>query len=1549
MKQKFSLSILLLLLTVTSSWTQTATVPVGDGTISNPYQIATIENLYWISKNTAYWSSYFVQTAHIDASETSTWDSNAGFSPIGNDTTEFTGTYIGKGHVINGLTINRPTSNYIGLFGYSNGANIDSLGIVSCSIFGKNNVGGLVGYSDNSSTISNSYSSGTVSGKDYVGSLVGANEYNSTLSNSYSSAVVSGNDYIGGLVGANEYNSTLSNSYSTGAVSGYNIVGGLVGHDDHSTVSNSYYNSETSGQSDTGKGIPLSTAQMKQSANFSTWDFIDTWEITNGITFPRLKNIADGPIILHTLSKINKINVAYNDTIQVVGMDNQTINLELLQYPEGMTFVNDSIIIWTPSITGNYTVKIAATDANGLLNTYSYTITVISMNGEGTVSNPFEINSLNDLKQLSESSSIWSSCFVQTAHIDASETSTWDSNAGFSPIGNYTTKFTGTYNGKGHVINGLTINRPTSNYIGLFGYTTGATIDSLGMTSCSIFGKNNVGGLVGYNYYSTISKSYSSGNVSGNLYVGGLVGSKFSSTVSNSYSSAVVYGYSAVGGLVGYNASSSNISNSYSTGAVSGNQYVGGLLGSNFSSTVSNSYYNRETSGQRDTGKGIPLSTAQMKQSANFSTWDFTDTWEITNGITFPRLKNIADGPIILHTLSKINKINVAYNDTIQVVGMDNQTINLELLQYPEGMTLVNDSIIIWTPSITGNYTVEIAATDANGLLNTYSYTILVIGYSGAGTANNPYEINSLNDLKQLSESSSIWSSCFVQTAHIDATQTATWNSNKGFSPIGNYTTKFTGTYNGKGHIINGLSINRPTSDHIGLFGYTIGATIDSLGIVSCSISGKNNVGGLVGYNNHSTISKSYSTGEVSGNDYVGGLVGYNASSSNISNCYSTGVVSGSSIVGGLVGYNASSSNISNCYSSASVYGYSVVGGLVGSNEYNSTLINSYCTGAVSGNQYVGGLVGSKYSATVSNSCYNSETSGQSDTGKGAPLNTAQMKQSANFSTWNFTNTWGIIEGNTYPALRAINNNAPFAFADTLNVAGSCSIITNDYDYETGQNSLICKMVGVSTKGSISNGAYSFNVNTSTGTKDTITYCIGELIATGDTLWGNNAVAILTKIDNTAPALTSVSSKVIDEDTPMTLALSDVTASDADNDILSLIIITGNNYSVNGNTITPAADFNGSLSVPVAVNDGDLNSDTLNITITVNPVNDAPVLNAVASNLSINEDLPLSLGLSSVTASDTEGDELNLVICAGNNYTIDGLTITPAADFNGILSVPLAVSDGDLNSDTLNMAITVNPVNDAPILNAVVNNLSIDEDQPLNLSMSYITASDTEGDELSLVASAGYNYTVNGNTITPAANFNGIIAIPVTVNDGELNSNMLYMVIIVNAVNDAPILSAASSKTIDENTPLTLALSDVTAGDADGDALSLVVLTGDNYTVDSLTITPVVDYIGILSVPLAVSDGELNSDTLSMTVTVEQLVSTGETKKETTTIAVYPNPASTNIYIDGGKGIVSIYNLAGRKVLTHDLSQSNSINISQLTKGIYLLSVDGKRIKVVKE
>ena len=313
-----------------------------------------------------------------------------------------------------------------------------------------------------------------------------------------------------------------------------------------------------------------------------------------------------------------------------------------------------------------------------------------------------------------------------------------------------------------------------------------------------------------------------------------------------------------------------------------------------------------------------------------------------------------------------------------------------------------------------------------------------------------------VHNCEELQNIKNLSGTCYVCLARdIDCSDTVNWNSGAGFEPIGNSSNPFTGTFDGGGHKITNLYINRPSTNNVGLFGRTgSGSEIRNVGLEDVDIKGNERVGGLVGQN-RGNITNSYSTGSVTGIglNFVGGLVGHNYDSGTIENCYfygsvsgqhevgglvgsnekpyggtamprilrsySMGSVTGTGRVGGLVGLNYWDGEIINSYSHSSVSGESsVIGGLIGE-VYGVTVINSYSTGQVTGSgSYVGGLIGYKHHGTIIHSYWDIETSGQTTSGGGEGKTTAEMKQQATFIGWDFTDIWDIIEGVTYPYLR---------------------------------------------------------------------------------------------------------------------------------------------------------------------------------------------------------------------------------------------------------------------------------------------------------------------------------------------------------------------------------------------------------------------------------------------------------------------------------------------------------------------------------------------------
>ena len=244
-------------------------------------------------------------------------------------------------------------------------------------------------------------------------------------------------------------------------------------------------------------------------------------------------------------------------------------------------------------------------------------------------------------------------------------------------------------------------------------------------------------------------------------------------------------------------------------------------------------------------------------------------------------------------------------------------------------------------------------------------------------------------------------------------------------------TSAFSGTFDGAGHVINGLFLSRTGFD-VGLFGYSSG-TITTLGLTNVNVTGFNSVGGLVG-NNTGTISRSFVTGSVSGVTIEGGLGNWRPcwreqwnDQHSLRECERHGR-SGASHVGGLAGANNGS--ITDAYALGAVTtgtGVDRVGGLVGTND--GTILRTYATGLVTAplSLTAGGLVGTTTGGSIQNSFWDSDTSGQSTSAGGSPLTTAQFQDTSGFMAlagaqgWDFQTTWSPPSPGNYPELYALS------------------------------------------------------------------------------------------------------------------------------------------------------------------------------------------------------------------------------------------------------------------------------------------------------------------------------------------------------------------------------------------------------------------------------------------------------------------------------------------------------------------------------------------------
>src|SRR5207253_3062780 len=231
-------------------------------------------------------------------------------------------------------------------------------------------------------------------------------------------------------------------------------------------------------------------------------------------------------------------------------------------------------------------------------------------------------------------------------------------------------------------------------------------------------------------------------------------------------------------------------------------------------------------------------------------------------------------------------------------------------------------------------------------------------------------------------------------------------------------------------------------------------------------------------------------------------------------------------------------------------------------------------------------------------------------------------------------------------------------------------------------------------------------------------------------------------------------------------------------------------------TYTPATNFIGTDSLPDAVPIWLLDSNVATVGLTIRPVNDAPL--AVNDSFATDEDTALTITAPGVLGNDTDIDSpaLTAVVVTGPSHgaltlnEIGRATCRDRANFNGSDSFTYKANDGLVDSNVATVALTINPVNDAPV--AVNASFATDEDTALTVSAAGVLANDTDVDSpvLTAVVVTGPSHgalTLNANgsfTYTPAANFNGSDSFTYKANDGQPDANMARGPLAINPVND---------------------------------------------------------------------------------------------------------------------------------------------------------------------
>ncbi|MGJ8687117.1 MAG: retention module-containing protein, partial [Spongiibacteraceae bacterium] len=495
----------------------------------------------------------------------------------------------------------------------------------------------------------------------------------------------------------------------------------------------------------------------------------------------------------------------------------------------------------------------------------------------------------------------------------------------------------------------------------------------------------------------------------------------------------------------------------------------------------------------------------------------------------------------------------------------------------------------------------------------------------------------------------------------------------------------------------------------------------------------------------------------------------------------------------------------------------------------------------------------------------------------------------------------------------ANENIAPIAVDDAIEVEEDSStviqVINNDIDADG--DSLTVTGTTDPTNGSVvinGDGTITYTPDENFNGIDTFDYTVDDGNGGSDTA----SVTVTVNPVNDSPFAADDDQAVTDEDSPVVI---NVLANDGDIDGDSLTI-TGTTEPANGSvvinpdgtvTYTPNENFNGTDSFEYTVDDGNGGSDTASVTVTVNPINDAPFA-ADDDQAVTDEDSPVVIN---VLANDSDIDNDSLTVTnttepANGSVAInpDGtVTYTPDENFNGTDTFDYTVDDGNGGSDTASVTVTVNPLNDGPI--ATDNSYATDEDNSVSGNViSNDTGSGVDSDE-----DVGDSFVVTDNstptngsvsiaadgtfTYTPNADFNGSDSFTYTITDNSGASDTATVNINVTPVDDAPD-AVDNNHTVAEDGTLTVAAPGILGNDdIGGDGGTLAATLATDVSNGSLTLnsdgsfsyTPDENFNGSDSFTYTIADADGDTDTATVNINVTPVDDTPDAVDNSHTVA----------------------------------------------------------------
>jgi ribosomal protein S17E len=774
---------------------------------------------------------------------------------LGSYYNSFSGTFDGNDKAISDLTINNPYGSYTGFTGNNRGA-IKNFTLNNYNLTASN-YAGFAGF-NNGTLTGIALNNIDINAKDYAAGLVGYNENGHILDSSVKGSVT-GSTNVGFAAGKyySDGGYRVTSIIVEGNVTGINNVGGLVGY---------VYNRSGGWLSGINKGGAITSTGANVGRMIGVRESYYYGDINasglalssitiNGSTVSSAYNTSNHGANFNSLADLNNINL---------------VELALDTYIGGDTDGNG--LYWDYDATGNVIRKKVA----------DYPLT-FSLAGAGTAADPYLVNTYEDLRQATLK---LGSVYKLNTDIDMTSKKHY-------MMGSYYNSFSGTFDGNDKTINNLVINNPYGSYTGFIGNNRG-TIKNLTLNNYSLTA-SNYAGFAGYNNGTLTGIALNSIDINAKDYAAGLAGSNENGHILDSSVKGNVTGYTNVGMAAGhyYADGGYRVTSIIVEGNVTGINNVGGLVGY---------VYNRNggwlsginkggtiTSTGSSVGRLIGVRGSYYYGDINASGLALSSI--TVNGSTVSSAYNTSNHGADFNSLADLNNINL---------------VELALDTYIGGDTDGNG--LYWDYDAAGNV-VRKKVID-------YPLTFSLVG---AGTAADPYLINTYDDLRQATLK---LGSVYKLNANIDM-------ASKKHYMLGSYYNAFTGTFDGNNNTISNLTLNNSYGSYTGFAGNNRG-TISNIVINNYSIIASN-YAGFVGYNNGTIKGIALNNINTNAKDFAAGLAGSNENG-HIMDCTVTGNVSGNTHVGLVAGhyYADGGYKVTNIVVEGDVTGINNVGGLVG-------------------------------------------------------------------------------------------------------------------------------------------------------------------------------------------------------------------------------------------------------------------------------------------------------------------------------------------------------------------------------------------------------------------------------------------------------------------------------------------------------------------------------------------------------------------------------------------------------------------------------------------